>query len=383
MTVKLYENDSYIKQFEAVVLSCDKNGDTYDVVLDKTAFFPEGGGQAADIGTLCDANVLDVQIIGEKIIHKTDKALTVGQSVCGEIDWDLRFARMQNHSGEHIVSGIINSLFGYNNVGFHMSEKTMTLDVDGVLTAEDIVEIEKQANRAVYSNSDIYALYPSAKELDNIQYRSKIDFKEGVRLIKIDNYDCCACCAPHVAKTGEIGIIKLLDFYPNKQGTRVELVCGVNALEDYCFLHNTNKSLMHLLSAARDKTIEKAQKNYDEMMSLRSENKSLSERLVMAQLETVNINNSICAFSENSNYDELRYCANIFSENDIDYCAVFSKTEDDNYIYVISSKNNDVRAVVNALNSAFQGRGGGKPNYAQGKITSAKQAITELLKGII
>lgn len=381
MTTKLYETNAYIKEFEAQVLSCEQKDNNYYIVLDQTAFFAEGGGQPADTGTLDDANVLDVQIDNGIITHKTDKPLAVGKTVKGAVDWQLRFARMQNHSGEHIISGTIHNLYGFNNVGFHMNEKTMTVDVDGALSAEDIKTIELEANKVVYANKQIYAAYPSPDQLADLEYRSKLDITEGVRLVYIEDCDCCACCAPHVSRTGEIGLIKILDFAPHRSGTRIEMVCGIYALEDYCYLHNTTKSVMALLSAPRDNVYDSVSKVFTAVSELRNETNRLSEKLVMAQLETVNIKSSVCAFSNGASYNDLRYCSNAMADKH-DYCLMFSKIDDD-YIYVISSQNNNVQDIVKAVNSAFNGKGGGRPNYAQGKIVATKEKIMELLNQIL
>ena len=204
-----------------MVLSCEEKDDKYLITLDKTAFFPEGGGQYADKGSLSEANVLDVQIKDEIIYHLTDKPLNMGETVTGEIDWDTRFSRMQNHTGEHIVSGVIHNLYGYNNVGFHMNDRFITLDTDGPLNEQDIAKIELEVNKVIYANKKINVVYPSADELSNYDYRSKLDITENVRLVEIEDTDLCACCAPHVAKTGEIGIIKIIGFIPYKKAATV------------------------------------------------------------------------------------------------------------------------------------------------------------------
>ena len=247
--IKLYENDSYIKNFSATVISCEEKDGAFLVVLDKTAFFPEGGGQDADKGVINGIEVFDVQIKDDIIYHKLEKNLEIGATVECSIDWDTRFSRMQNHTGEHIVSGLINIIFGYNNVGFHMNDSLVTFDVDGPLTDDDIKLVEKKANQAIYANNSINAIYPTPEELDNYDYRSKLDITEGVRLVEIENTDLCACCAPHVAKTGEVGIIKIISYIPYKKGTRIEMLCGSLALEDYQNLHITNKAIMNMLSA--------------------------------------------------------------------------------------------------------------------------------------
>ena len=379
-TIKLYENDSYIKEFTATVLSCEEKNDAYYVVLDKTAFFPEGGGQDADKGKIGEADVLDVQIKNEIIYHKVNKSFNENEEVTCTLDWDTRFVRMQNHTGEHIVSGIIHSVFGYNNVGFHMNDTLVTLDVDGPLNDEDIKKIELKSNRAVYDNKNIKAIYPTAEELPDYDYRSKLDITEGVRLIEIEDYDLCACCAPHVAKTGEIGIIKILSFIPYKKGTRIEMICGLLAFNDYVNLHITNKSIMNMLSAKRFEIADAVEKIHSELGNVRAENKKLMAENATLKMEKHVVDNKICVFIDGVSYDELRNCSNSLIE-EYEYCYLFSNTDENNYIYVVSSKENNVREEVQNLNKAFNGKGGGRDTYAQGKITAnLKEDILNFLK---
>ena len=377
-TIKLYENDSYIKEFTATVLSCEEKDGAYFVVLDKTAFFPEGGGQDADKGVINGVDVLDVQIKNDVIYHKVNKAFNENEEVTCSIDWETRFVRMQNHTGEHIVSGVIHSLFGYNNVGFHMNDSLVTFDVDGPLTEDDIKKIEAKANNAIYKNNSVKAIYPSPDELDNYDYRSKLDITEGVRLIEIEDTDLCACCAPHVAKTGEIGIIKIISFIPYKKGTRIEMLCGLLALNDYQALHTTNKSVMNMLSAKRFEIAESVERIQNELSMARVENKKLMSELATLKMEKHVSGNTVCVFIDGVSYDELRNCSNSLIE-EYEYCYLFSNTDADNYIYVVSSKENSVRELVQNLNKAFNGKGGGRDTYAQGKIVGCKEEIINFL----
>ena len=378
-TIKLYENDSYIKEFSATVVSCEEKDGAYFVVLDKTAFFPEGGGQDADKGKIGEADVLDVQIKNEVIYHKVNKPFNENEEVSCTLHWETRFVRMQNHTGEHIVSGVIHSLFGYNNVGFHMNDSLITLDVDGPLTEENIREVELKSNKAIYDNKSVKAIYPTPEELPGYDYRSKLDITEGVRLIEIEDYDLCACCAPHVAKTGEIGIIKILSFIPYKKGTRIEMVCGLLALNDYQTLHVSNKSVMNMLSAKRFEIAESVERIQNELATARAENKKLMADLATLKMEKHINGNTVCVFIDGVSYDELRNCSNSLIE-EFEYCYLFSNTDDDNYIYVVSSKENNVREEVQNLNKTFNGKGGGRDTYAQGKIIGTKESILEYLK---
>lgn len=382
MTKRLYETDSYCKEFQATVLSCDQVGATYHIVLDQTAFFPEGGGQAADLGRINDVEVTDVQLEGDIIVHKTAAPLPVGQTVLGKIDWPLRFARMQSHAGEHVVSGLVHREFGYTNVGFHMSEALMTADFDGPLTAEDVAMIEQRANEVIYQNRAITVEFPSPEELKTLEYRSKLDLESGVRLVYIEGTDCCACCAPHPATTGEIGIIKITDFYPNKGGTRVEMLAGIRALEDYVALHQANKVMMKELSASRFEVPEVLRKEHRALMEVRSENNRLAQQLALLSMERVALGSSLCGFTEGAGFDQLRYCVNNLAEEYGEHCVLFSKNEE-GWFYTVGSKT-DGRSVVSALNSTFSGKGGGKPNCAQGKIGPAsKEELLALLKTLM
>ena len=234
--------------------------------------------------------MIDVQMKDEIIIHKTASELKCGETVKGEIDWELRFNRMQRHTGEHILSGVINSLFGYSNVGFHMSEVETTADFDGVLSQSDIEKIENETNRIIWENHKIRAFYPTNEEAENINYRSKLDNIKNLRLVTIEGVDCCACCAPHVGYTGEVGIVKIIDSVPNKCGTRLTLLAGSLALKDYTKLNFLNKQIMKLLSASRETVAEAVERQTDVVKTLRYENENLSNRLAWSELSPTEIN---------------------------------------------------------------------------------------------
>lgn len=375
MTERLYEADAYCRDFTARVLSCTAVDGGYAVVLDRTAFFPEGGGQAADEGTLNGVTVTDVQREGDVVVHKTAEPLPVGGEVSGALDWDVRYRRMQSHTGEHILSGVIYKRFGFSNVGFHMSERLMTVDVSGPLTAEDVEWIEMEANRAVYQNAAVIVSYPTAEELAALSYRSKIDPREDTRIVTIGEVDCCACCAPHVQKTGEIGLIKVVDFAPYKQGARIEMLAGLNAFWDYAALNAANKRLMGVLSAPRHGVEDAAREQCEALGALRHENAQLKKRLALWELRKETMGEAVFATAKDLSYDELRHCANTLADEGADTCLLFSENGEDGLLYVVSSQSRDVRPLVAMLNSTFSGRGGGKSNYAQGKIAPCDEAV--------
>ncbi|MBR3843989.1 MAG: alanyl-tRNA editing protein [Clostridia bacterium] len=380
MTIKLYEQDAYCKEFTATVTACQKEDEFYYITLDQTAFFPEGGGQAPDTGFVGGAEVLDVQIKDQIIVHKVAKPFEVGQRVQGQIDWDIRFDRMQNHTGEHLLSGVIHTAFGYNNIGFHMNDHLVTLDTDGVLTPEQVTLVEDISNQAIYENRKVTAYFPGEEVLKELEFRSKLDLTQGVRLVEIDGYDCCACCAPHVANTGEIGIIKVINFYPNKQGTRVEMVCGKRALKDYGRLHESNKEIMAMLSAKREETPMKVKQEQETMQALRADMKNLSQKLAWAQLTVGEVGNHVYGFSPEVSYEDLRYCINRLQEEHTGICALFSQTNQEDCIYILSSSDENIQSLVKEMNQGLNGRGGGKPTYAQGKVSATESEIEDWLR---
>lgn len=374
MTEKLYEKDAYCKSFDAVVTECRQMDGKYGIVLDKTAFFPEGGGQDADEGLINGLPVLDVQEEGAAIVHILESELETGAEVSCEIDWDVRYARMQGHTGEHIISGVVHSLYGYDNVGFHMGDKTMSVDFNGSLSADDIRKIELKANEAVYANADVVAYYPAKEELEKLQYRSKLDLESDVRIVTIgEDIDCCACCAPHVERTGEVGMIKVIDFASYKQGTRIEMVAGKNALLDYMSLNSSIKEIMKMLSAPRDGVVEAVRERNSAYQTLRGDYQKVAKRLAFLELELTEANDMMYAMTENLFFDDLRYCANQLTENSDKTYLLLSKNGESGYNYVISSKANDVRETAKKLNEAFSGKGGGQSGYVQGKLGNYSQ----------
>lgn len=382
-TVRLYEEDSYIKEFDAVVLDCISEKGAFYIELDKTAFFPEGGGQLADTGTLSGAKVSDVQEKDGRILHKTDREFACGETVHGEINWDDRFDRMQNHSGEHLVSGIINSKFGLNNVGFHLGE-TVTFDMDGALTFEQLAEVEYEANRAVYENVSITASHPSDEELAGMTYRSKIEGLENTRIVTIEGYDCCACCAPHVARTGEIGIIKIVECFPVRKATRIVIACGFRALEDYRIKHNINKEIMGLLSAKTYEIAEGVKRllgNFND--SKKTIQKLSGEKALLSLGEITRMPEGYSyAFTDNISSDDMIFCINHCKENGLSNIAIFAGSDAAGYRFSVSSADADAHSVIKSVIGGLGGRGGGADLFYQGKLQAERSAIEQALSEI-
>ena len=285
MTEKLFYLDSHLQRFSAQVEQCVPDGENWQIVLDRTAFFPEGGGQYADTGILGSARVLDVQEKDGVIFHRTDAPLSVGDCVEGRIDWDLRFMKMQQHTGEHIVSGLVHKRFGYQNVGFHLGSEDCTMDFNGEITKEEIREIEWEANRAVVRNLEVEVTYPDQKVLQTLVYRSKIEIDGQVRIVTIPGYDVCACCAPHVNFTGEIGLIKLVQSQNYKGGIRITMLCGRRALKDYQQKEESVKAIMGSLSAKEELIAEAVERVKEECTQLKSELAETRYQILEAQAE--------------------------------------------------------------------------------------------------
>ncbi len=381
MTEKLFYEDSHMITFSAVVLACEKVGDYYEAVLDRTAFFPEGGGQAADTGVIDGVTVLDVQEKGDIIYHKVNAPLQVGKTVQGTIHWEERFSKMQQHSGEHIVSGLVHAAYGYDNVGFHMGTDAITIDFDGALTKEQLKEIEKKANEAVTANLEVQVSYPSREELAHIKYRSKIEIEGQVRLVTVPGHDACACCAPHVKKTGEIGLIKLIGLQNYKGGVRVSMLCGTRAIADYDEKSERMKQLSVMLSAPEGEVVQEVERLKEEISSYKYELAQLQQKLLVYKANEISGQQDVVVLFETElTGNEPRELVNLILEKGVMVGVVFAQTDVEEYRYVIGSKKTDVRPFAKILNEKFQGRGGGKPEMVQGSLLGKKANIMEVIE---
>ncbi len=376
-TVKLYDRDAYVYEFEATVLSCEKKEDFYEVILDQTAFFPEGGGQAADTGSIGEAAVIDTQISDGIIIHKTVAQVALGNVSC-KIDWNIRYRRMQNHSGEHILSGIANSLYGCTNVGFHMGAE-ITVDFDKELDAEQISTIERLANEAIYKNVKITAEYPSPSKLSALEYRSKLELTQDVRIVTVEGYDKCACCAPHVNHSGEIGIIKILNTMRHRGGVRLTILCGTDAFEDYCIKTKNLHEIAVALCAKQNKELEAFKRLCDENSELKQKCAALSKELTqLKSKDAEQINGMYIYFDDSGDMQAARALALQSAKASIGISAVFSG-KDSSFKYAVASMDTSVRELSAKLNSEFSGRGGGSNELAQGSITASPSEIRDFL----
>lgn len=392
MTEQLYYQDSYIKDFEAVVLSCIPNGNHFEAVLDRTAFFPEGGGQCADTGVLHIENreiqVFDVQERNGEIIHFIDKEILPGQTVIGELDFQERFSKMQQHTGEHIISGIVHRRFGYENVGFHLGKEEVTMDYDGPLTPEELRSIEYEANQVVAENREIRAYFPGTEELEKIPYRSKKELQGKIRIVEIQDCDICACCAPHVKTTGNVGLIKITNAIRYKGGMRLWITCGMRALEDYNQKEASVVQISNMLSAKQQEVTDAVKRLTEEIQQLKEKAAKMQERLVMGYLESEkealkeNPNANLLLFEKELDAVAMRNFVNAGMELTKGVCGVFIGDEKQGFRYVLGSSG-DIREIGKKLNAAFQGKGGGKPPMIQGSLVGEEEKIREFLEKVL
>lgn len=379
MTEKLFYQDSHRSTFTAIVQEVRPSGNGYEIILDRTAFFPEGGGQSSDTGSLGGVSVSDVQEIDGKIIHYTDGPLVEGTEVEGCIDWTERFSKMQQHTGEHIVSGLIHKIYGYHNVGFHLGTDSVTLDFNGVVPKEKLHEIEQLANEAVAKNLPVQVLYPMDEELSKISYRSKIEIEGQVRIVVIDGYDVCACCAPHVKQTGEIGLIKLVGMQNYKGGVRISMLCGFRALEDYYQKEKNNREIAVMLSAKEYETAVEVERLQEELAMKKAKIAELERKFLEQKVETLDISGEIVCLFEETDPVMTRELVNLLLKKGAKMAAVFSGNEREGYRYVLGSRSLDVRKNGKLLNEAFHGRGGGKPEMVQGTVQGKREEIEAFL----
>ena len=379
MTEKLFYQDSHRSTFTAIVQEVRPSGNGYEIILDRTAFFPEGGGQSSDTGSLGGVSVSDVQEIDGKIIHYTDGPLVEGTEVEGCIDWTERFSKMQQHTGEHIVSGLIHKIYGYHNVGFHLGTDSVTLDFNGVVPKEKLHEIEQLANEAVAKNLPVQVLYPTDEELSKISYRSKIEIEGQVRIVVIDGYDVCACCAPHVKQTGEIGLIKLVGMQNYKGGVRISMLCGFRALEDYYQKEKNNREIAVMLSAKEYETAVEVERLQEELAMKKAKIAELEQKFLEQKVETLDFSGEIVCLFEETDPVMTREMVNLLLKKGAKMAAVFSGNEREGYRYVLGSRSLDVRKNGKLLNEAFHGRGGGKPEMVQGTVQGKREEIEAFL----
>lgn len=418
MTERIYYRDAYQKTFDARVKSCEPVEGGYALILDRTAFYPEGGGQPCDLGTIertgrpcepgaadrsaqsCEAGaadrtgrpcepgapdgapvrVLDVQEKDGEVVHLTDGFLEPGSAVRGEIDWPRRLTHMREHSGEHILSGIICRTYGCSNVGFHMGRDFVTVDFSRQLTGEEILRAQRAANEKVLEDVEIRAEYPDAGTLRTLEYRSKKELTGDVRIVTVPGADCCACCGTHVRRTGEVGPIHVIGSEHFRGGIRLTVLIGEKALADYEKKSENTAAISALLSAKPDRTAEAVEKLQGAMNALRLEYGALKLRLLEQKAEVIRPGQTACVlFEQGLTVAEARKLADRLREK-VRFAAVFCGDDAAGYQYVIISEAMDVQAFGKALNRALNGRGGGRNPMIQGSLSAKREEIEAFLR---
>lgn len=379
-TEKLFYKHSHMAEFAATVLSCEAGKAGYQVVLDQTAFFPEGGGQSGDRGRLNGVEVFDTHEKDGVVYHYTKEPLEPGTQVEGRLDFEERFSRMQQHTGEHIVSGIVHSLYGYDNVGFHLGADVTTLDFNGELTPEQVEDVELRANRAVFANLPVQIQYPTKEELKSLEYRSKIEIEGQVRIVSVPGYDICACCAPHVDRTGEIGLIKVLSCDRHRGGCRVTIVCGMRALSDYRIRQKSVTEVSVALSAKPDKIGEAVLHLKEQQAKTKEQLNRMQAVYLQQKLADITVaDRCVFIFEEELDNIAARNFVNDAMEKCKGVCGTFIGTDETGYRYILGSRTVDMREFSKKLNASFQGKGGGKPEMVQGSLTGREEEIRKML----
>ena len=401
-TVLLYETDGMIREFEATVTGVSDQGDKgYGIILDRTAFFPGGGGQEADTGYLVTSGNEKIRVSGAllsdgEVIHYTDRAIACGEKITGMIDWDQRVSRMQDHGAEHLISGLVHARFGYDNVGFHMSEDETVIDFNGPVSEEQIRQIEQRANEIITENDPVTVSFPSSDEARKIDYRSKLDLYDNVRLVTIEGVDVCACCAPHLPSTGLFGSVMIVNIMPHRGGTRMSLVAGINAYRDHAKLAGSTAKIMEMLSSPRYETAGFVKEMTDRMKGLREENTQLKKK--MTQLVSISIISDLekedqpgkgikwffCDLPDMTGLRELvNSCTKVYSGT---VCAFLKKENGYGYIFSVC-KENEKEASLSGLardfNEKCSGRGGGSNVMVTGTTGASRKDIEEYFASIV
>ena len=373
-TLKLYYEDAFMRGFDATVVSCEPLKKGFAVVLDQTAFYPEGGGQPCDFGTLNDAKVRDVQEKDGVIVHTCDKALTVGETVHGEIEWARRFDHMQQHSGEHIVSGMLCATYHCDNTGFHMGADSVIIDYNADIPWEGVLEIEARANRYIWENHPFEVLWPNAEELKALPYRSKKELTGAVRITTFPGADMCACCGTHVSLSGQVGLVKFIGWQKFRDGVRLELLCGERAVKYLAANWEQNRAIGQALSVKPEKTFAAVERLQNELLTVKAKADKLEEDAFAQIAASYKDAGDVLLVREEMSSDAVRRLCDAVSAQCGGRCAMFAG-EDGAYKYAIIHAGQDIRAMVKDMNAALNGRGGGRDGFAQGSVAATAAEI--------
>lgn len=379
-TEKLYYADPFLKEFTATVMDCQPLKSGFSVVLDRTAFYPEGGGQPADQGTLNGVSVIDVHEKNGVVFHNCEKPVEIGETVSGVIDWVRRFDHMQQHSGEHILSGILCETFHCDNVGFHMGTDTITIDYNAEISWEQVLEAERRANDYIYADVPIEITFPSREALQTIDYRSKKELTGQVRIVRFPGADCCACCGTHVLRSGQVGLVKILSSQKFREGVRMEILCGRRALEFLSKNWEQNRAVGQRLSVKAFETAAAVERLEAELNAAKARQTQLEDEVFASLAEQQTGKGDVILFQPPLRPDGVRKLADAVGKTCCGLAAVFAG-EDGQYAYaLVRSDGEDISPLVKALNAALHGRGGGRNGFAQGSVQSSRVEIEAFWK---
>ena len=378
LTKELYYDDAYLSEFQATVLSCEEDKKGYALTLDATAFYPEGGGQPYDTGTLNEAKVLEVHRRDDRIIHTVDTYLKPGTIVNGKVDFERRFDLMQQHSGEHVFSGLVHKYFGYDNIGFHLGEKEVVLDFSGPLDHKDLSMIEAECNRMIQKNIPVEVTYPNDEELSVLDYRSKKELSGRIRIVSIRDCDVCACCGTHVRKIGEVGYCKVLSLTTKKGNARVSVLFGKRATDYMARIYDEVTAISALISKNPLEILEGVRHLQDEVLQKGLKLNALYTKHFEERFEKETETSLFITIEEGCTMDLLRHFCDRMSAKAKTAAGLLKKSEED-YQYVIISKSEDLRAAAKSLSETFAGKGGGSKEMIQGSLHGSAEQIVSFL----
>ena len=374
-TEKLYYQDSFMEEFTATVLSCEEGKTDYQVVLDRTAFYPEGGGQPADHGTLDGARVTDVHEKNGVVFHTCDKAVEIGSTVTGTLDWARRFDHMQQHSGEHIISGILCADYHCDNVGFHLGADTVTIDYNADISWEQALDAQRKANEVIWADQEVEIDYPSPEELAALDYRSKKELTGKVRIVTFPEADCCACCGTHVFRAGQVGLIKVLSCQKFRNGVRLEILCGKRALDYLGRTYDQARAIGQQFSVKPQDTLAAVERLEAELSAAKVRMAQLEEAVFESIARDNEGRGDVVLFQPPMKGDSVRKLTDAVAKRCGGLAAVFAG-EDGQYAYaLVRADGADIAPLVKDLNKALNGRGGGRGGFAQGSVQADRAAI--------
>lgn len=380
-TRELYSEDAYLKEFDARVLSCERDKKGYALILDQTAFYPEGGGQPYDQGRLNDVFVKEVHRKDGAILHYTDDPIEEGTLVRGVIDFDRRFDLMQQHSGEHVLSGLVHKYFGYDNIGFHLGEEEVVLDFSGPLDHEQVKFIEEKTNEAFQKNIKVRVSYPSKEELDVLDYRSKKELSGKIRIVTIEGCDTCACCGTHVRQIGEVALCKVLSLNNKKGNARIAVLFGKRAINYVMKITEQADQISVALSKNPTQIYDGVKHLQEEYFNKCQQLNLLYTNYFEKKYEEAESCDLYVTFEEGCSMDTLRHFADQMSAKAKVTAGLLKKNENE-YQYVILSKSVNVREKAKAFNEALNGKGGGDVTMVQGFVHASKKEIEETLRSL-